>query len=442
MNIGVDAKGRQRFEVQLLELRRRRFHHDLELVVVLQTIGVFAVTAIGGPPAGLHVSGVPALRAHCPQKGRGVKGTRTDLHVQGLQYHAALIGPELLEFQDNFLKSEKFFGVVCHGVACERVSKSPLLYSLFCRHNTRFTRNRISCMNGFKSALVKLWLHACALLPLSWARAIGRGAVCLYWPFGGRSRKVTERNIQLVFPELSDDARSRLARDSLRATGELAAEMGHIWLRPWAYVQGLILSVEGVECVREAQAQGRGVILLAPHLGNWEVAGLHGATLGDLVSLYQPPKLRGIGPLIVRARQRSGATLVPTDSRGLVKLLKSVKGGKISGILPDQAPGDLASGENVPFMGVPCFTQTLASNMIRRTGALAVFTFARRVPGGFTLHYFPAEEAIYDHDNTVSLAALNRGVETCVRQCVEQYQWEYKRFRVRPRNGPGVYDDL
>ena len=288
-------------------------------------------------------------------------------------------------------------------------------------------------MNGFKSALVKLWLHACALLPLSWARAVGRAAVCLYWPFGGRSRKVTERNIQLAFPELSDDAQGQLARDSLRATGELAAEMGHIWLRPWEYVQGLILSVEGAECVREAQAQGRGVILLAPHLGNWEVAGLYSATFGDIVSLFEPPKLRGLGPLIERARQRSGATLVPTDSRGLAKLLKSVKAGKISGILPDQAPGDLASGENALFMGVPCFTQTLASNMIRRTGALAVFAYALRVQGGFT---------IYDEDNGVSLAALNRGVEACVRQCAEQYQWEYKRFRVRPRNGPGVYDDL
>lgn len=297
-------------------------------------------------------------------------------------------------------------------------------------------------MNGFKSALVKLWLHVCALLPLSWARAIGRTAVSLYWPFGGRSRKVTERNIELAFPELSDEARARLARDSLRATGELAAEMGHIWLRPWDYVQRLILAVEGDEVVREAQAQGRGVILLAPHLGNWEVVGLHSATLGDIVSLYEPPKLRGIGPLIERARQRSGATLVPTDSRGLVKLLKSVKAGKMSGILPDQAPGDLASGENIPFMGIPCFTPTLASNMIRRTGALAVFAFARRVPGGFTLHYFPAEQAIYNKDDTISLAALNRGVEACVRQCIEQYQWEYKRFRVRPKDGPGVYDDL
>jgi Kdo2-lipid IVA lauroyltransferase/acyltransferase len=297
-------------------------------------------------------------------------------------------------------------------------------------------------MNALKAALVKLFLHSCALLPLSWARALGRGAVHLYWPFGGRSRKVTERNIELVFPELSAAEQQALAKRSLCATGELAAEMGHVWLRPIEYVQGLIKSVEGAELVSAAQEQGRGVIILAPHLGNWEISGLHLATLGPTVSLYEPPKLAGLGPLIRKGRERSGAALVPTDGRGLAKLLKSVKRGHISGILPDQAPGELNSGENAEFMGLPCFTGTLASNMIRRTGALAVYSFSERVPGGFVVRYSAAEEGIYAEDTAVSLAALNRGVEACVRQCVEQYQWEYKRFRVRPKQGPGVYDDL
>lgn len=297
-------------------------------------------------------------------------------------------------------------------------------------------------MDALKAALVKALLHLCALLPLAWARALGRLAARVYWPFGGRSRKVTQRNIELVFPELEAAQQRVLARRSLIATGELIAEMGHVWLRSWEHVASLIRSVEGEELVTRAQREGRGVIVMAPHLGNWEVAGLHLATLGPTVSLYEPPKLSALGPVIEAARQRSGATLVPTDKRGLASLLRSVKNGHISGILPDQAPADPGSGQNVEFMGQPCFTGTLASNMIRRTGALALFAFARRVPGGFEVYYRPAEPEIYDEDTPVSLAALNRGVEACVRECVEQYQWEYKRFRVRPRQGPGVYDDL
>ena len=297
-------------------------------------------------------------------------------------------------------------------------------------------------MDVLKVALIRVLLTLCAYIPLSVTRALGRGLALVYWPFGGRSRKVAERNIALAFPELPAVEQQALAKHSLMATAELMAESGHVWLRSTAHVQSLIVSCEGEEQIREAVASGRGVVVLAPHLGNWEVVGLHVGMLGNLVSLYEPPKLAGLGKMIKKARERSGATLVPTDTRGLARLLKSVKRGNISGILPDQVPADVNAGQNTPFFGVEAFTSTLASKMIRRTGALVVFGFARRVPGGFDIRYRSAEPDIYDDDLAVSLAALNRGVEGCVSHCVEQYQWVYKRFRVRPSNGPGVYDDL
>ena len=95
-------------------------------------------------------------------------------------------------------------------------------------------------MDSLKAALIKLFLHLCALLPLSWARGLGRNLVRLYWPVGGRSRKVTQRNIELAFPQLAAAEQTQLAKRSLGATGELVAEMGHVWLKPWEQVQGLI----------------------------------------------------------------------------------------------------------------------------------------------------------------------------------------------------------
>jgi KDO2-lipid IV(A) lauroyltransferase len=297
-------------------------------------------------------------------------------------------------------------------------------------------------MQTFQLILIKMLLGFCALLPLSAARALGRAMARIYWPFGGRSRKITEINIAAAFPELSERERSALSKKSIESTCELLTEMGHVWLKPWHKVAGLILEETGVELVQAARASGRGVIVLGPHLGNWEVAGLHCGSFGNTVTLFQPPKMEGLGEIIIAARQSSGATLVPTDRRGLARLVRSVKNGGMSAILPDQAPGDINSGQNSLFMGTPCFTGTLASNMIKRTGAVAIFAYARRVEGGFTINYLPAEEEIYDEDLSVSLAALNRGVERCVRCCVEQYQWEYKRFRVRPRDGQGLYDNI
>jgi KDO2-lipid IV(A) lauroyltransferase len=297
-------------------------------------------------------------------------------------------------------------------------------------------------MNALKASLVKALLRCCALLPLSLARALGRGTARLYWHAGGRARRITERNVQLAFPWMAPEKQRSLAMRSLCATGELAAEAGRVWLRDWSRVSRLIREVSGEELIHRARAEGRGVVVLAPHLGNWEVLGLHLPSLGPTVSLYEPPRLSALGPIMQRARERSGATLVPTDRRGVAQLLRALRGGAIAGILPDQVPSDLRAGENAPFMGVSCFTATLAHGLIRRSGALAVFGFAQRVPGGFALRFSAADPAVGGEDTGAALTALNLGIERCLQQCVEQYQWEYKRFRERPHRGPGRYDDI
>jgi KDO2-lipid IV(A) lauroyltransferase len=210
--------------------------------------------------------------------------------------------------------------------------------------------------------------------------------------------------------------------------------MGHVWLRSWEHTVAR-LEVRGDGLIADALSRGRGVLVLAPHLGNWEVVGLHLATLGPTVALYQPLRLAALGPMVTQARQRTGAKLVPTNKAGLGALLRALHGGGIAGILPDQVPDQGAAGCNVPFMGVPCFTGALANGLLRKTGALAIMAYAERVRGGFILRYRVAQGAVSGEDLYLALAALNRDIEACLAQCPEQYQWEYKRFRTRP--GPG-----
>ena len=73
---------------------------------------------------------------------------------------------------------------------------------------------------------------------------------------------------------------------------------------------------------------------------------------------------------------------------------------------------------------------TLGSKLLRRSGALAVCAYCKRLPGGgYELRFRPVDDAIYDRDLMTSLAGLNSSVEACVRECPEQYQWEYRRFK-------------
>lgn len=289
-----------------------------------------------------------------------------------------------------------------------------------------------------KALIVFFLLRLSAQLPLRWNRRIGRALGRMAW-LGGAALRVTERNIGLAFPELSASEREQMARQSLLATGELAAEMGYVWNRPWTTVRAHILKVSGDAAVRESLASGQGVMMLGPHLGNWEVVGLHIAELGESVALYEPPHMQTLDDMVRRARQRSGTVLVPTDAKGVVTLVRTLKNGGIAGILPDQVPPVVESGQNSVFMGISCFTMTLASKLLARSGAAAYFCFAERIEGGFHVRYIPAPPEIYSQDLSQSLLALNKGVEHCLRHSPEQYQWEYKRFRVRPRTEPDYY---
>jgi KDO2-lipid IV(A) lauroyltransferase len=105
----------------------------------------------------------------------------------------------------------------------------------------------------------------------------------------------------------------------------------------------------------------------------------------------------------------------------------------VVGILPDQQPKQ-GEGEFAPLFGTPALTMVLLSRLAQRTGATVLFAFAERLQDGrgFRLHFLPAPPGVADPDLATAVAALNRGVEDCVRIAPAQYQWHYKRYSIRP----------
>ena len=288
-------------------------------------------------------------------------------------------------------------------------------------------------------SLTRLMITVTRLMPLVWARALGRVVGAGLYYGNQRMRRVAMRNLELAYPEWVSDRRRLVARQSVQSTGELAAEMGRVWTQPWAQTEAL-LEVDGLACVTEPLASGQGVIVLGPHLGNWELLGMHLATLGNLVALYEPITLKKLDQLVHRGRQCTGGKLVPTTPRGIAELVRSVRAGGITGILPDQVPSDENAGLNAPFFGVPCFTASLASNLIRKSGAAAVMGTVLRTERGFRAVYRPAEPGVHSADTLEALTAINLGVEKLIAGNERQYQWQYKRFRCRPKGMVDHYD--
>lgn len=273
-------------------------------------------------------------------------------------------------------------------------------------------------------------------LPLPLLQPLGAAVGALLWWSRARTREVTEINLARCLPQLDGPARRALARQRLAEFGRNALAMLHVWFADPERVLATIVEIEGESLLRDALAEGRGALVLAPHHGNWELTGMYLGRRYGITSMYLPNRKNpGLDQLVRDVRSRDGATLVPADGSGVRALLKALKAGRLVGVLPDQEPKQ-AGAEFAPFFDTPALTMTLTSNLVARTGVRAVMVYALRRPeGGYRLVFRAPDEALYSDDLPISLAGLNRSVEQCARDNPAQYQWEYKRFKHQP---PGV----
>ncbi len=247
--------------------------------------------------------------------------------------------------------------------------------------------------------------------------------------FSRRERGVTEINLTEVYPDQEPAMRRRLARQSLTHSTATMLELGFAWMAEPKRVEAAILAVHGRELLDEARAEGRGVIVLAPHFGNWEVLNFWLSSHFPFTAMYEPPKIAELDPVIRQGRERMGASLVPTNPRGVAALLKALKRSEAVGILPDQEPA-WGSGVFAPFYHRLAYTATLLPKLVARTDARVVTGVARRVPGrGFEIHFLPADERVYTTDEVESATGVNACVEAAIALDPAQYQWEYKRYR-------------
>lgn len=290
-----------------------------------------------------------------------------------------------------------------------------------------------------KEYLIVLFLKITALMPLTINRSIGAAFGWAAVLVGSQMYRVSQVNLSICFPNLTAAQQKKLARASVLETCKLAMEAGSVWLRDYHWLKSKIKHVNNGEVFDKALAEEKGVILLVPHLGNWEALGLYIAELNAVTVMYQPPEMKVLEAIMRSGREKNNITLVPTNRRGVMAILKILKQGGLTSILPDQVPDPSSGSEVIPFYGYSALTMTLLNSLRKSSDCLVVAAFAKRVRGGFEINFLPADDGIYSSDDTEALAAMNRTIESCINQIPEQYQWEYKRFRRLPDAVRDIY---
>lgn len=292
-------------------------------------------------------------------------------------------------------------------------------------------------MSELAAALLYALAWIVARLPWPLLRLLADGVARLWVATDAREARVARRNLELIRLDLDAAQREQLLQEILRTTARQAFETLRLWTRPASRNLTDIAEVHGEALFDAGLVDPRGLIVAAPHMGNWELLNQWLAMKTPLAILYRAPESAVGEAFLRRVRANAGGQVeqVRAEAAGVRTLLKRLQKGGVVGILPDQQP-KAGEGEFAPFFGKPALTMTLFGRLAGRSGARVLFAWCERVPGTspprFALHIQAAPEAIGDADPATAVAALNAGVEAIARRDFAQYQWTYKRYTLRP----------
>jgi len=250
--------------------------------------------------------------------------------------------------------------------------------------------------------------------------------------------RVTAANLKACFPELNELDRSALMLRSLKHMVLLFFEFAQLSHWPLEKLLSQIREMHGVDWFDEVASQGQGVLVLAPHIGSWEIFCAFLGAKYPFAALYAPPKIKSLEPVILSARKRFKGNMFPIDAGGIRRLLRSLKDGELVVLLPDQVP-DREQGVYAPFLGQPALTMTLAHRLANKTEHRVVMISMERVEERgsyhFRLHIEPLVETTAGLDAQGFARVMNQSIERAITRVPEQYQWAYKRFKRPPGRG-------
>lgn len=287
-----------------------------------------------------------------------------------------------------------------------------------------------------ESALILLARLLLAVVPRLPRRALDRLAETLgriAYTVAPASRAVCLKNLRVVRPDLSAREASRLVRihfahlfknlfELMRARDYTSA----------AALEGLV-AVEGFGHLDEALSRGKGVVLLVPHFGNWELLGASVSLLGyPLHSFYLDLRFRRLGDLLNEVRRGSGIRLIGRHE--LRRSVAALKENHVLGVLADQDGGE--GGILAPFFGRPVSFPSGPARLARMTGASVVpCAMFRRANGGYLLKAWPslpvARGADKEADERENAKRMLGFYERIVRERPEQWLLLYDRFKDR-----------
>ena len=166
-------------------------------------------------------------------------------------------------------------------------------------------------------------------------------------------------NIDICLPHLSEQEKISITRATIQNELQSYMEFFSIWGSSSHENAARVRNVLGAEHFHAALAEQKGIVLLAPHFGTWEIMNAWFAQYTEMTIMYKPIKNEDADKFVRDARSREKANLVPTDESGIRQIFKALKLGGTTVILPDHNPKH--GGEMIDYFEIPLESSNLSA---------------------------------------------------------------------------------
>jgi KDO2-lipid IV(A) lauroyltransferase len=292
-------------------------------------------------------------------------------------------------------------------------------------------RLRSAAQTGTAGALIALarWL------PRSWLLALGTSAGELAYRLDRKHTRVAIKNLTLAFGDtLSPSDRRRIARACWRHYGRITADAA-AFHRLGPEDIGTRIRYRGLEALRAAHAEGKGVLLISGHFGHWELTAYMQGFLGcPLLMITKPLDNPRVEAMLAGLRAGSGNEIVAKADAVRASLRALARGIGVAVMIDQDARG---SGIFVPFFGRPSSTIPTVGTMHLRTGAAVVATFSYpEADGGWRIEYerltFPGLTGDRERDVRRITTETTALLEARIRERPELWLWMHRRWKTPP----------
>jgi Kdo2-lipid IVA lauroyltransferase/acyltransferase len=278
-----------------------------------------------------------------------------------------------------------------------------------------------------------------AILPYRSQLFVGKLIGEIFYRLARYRREITQTNIRLCFPELSNNEQEKLVRDNFHSSGISISETAISW---WGKEKTLrkLVRFKNIEIINQCLKRGKGIILLGAHYTTLEISGRLFTLEHKFAGSYQKFKNRLFNHITQNAREQIFDQLFHRHE--IRQTFRYIKQNNLVWIASDQD----ANADNCvfsPFFGHLASTQTVPSRIAKVTGAPIIPYISRRLDNGqgYELEFYQPLENFPGDSLEEDATRINKILEELIRKAPEQYLWMHRRFKTRPPGLPQIYPE-